>query len=379
MKKPNSLVLVPSVSVISGLIVYLILSGTLIQGFNPLQDVVNASGNSSFSYVTSQVYYETSEVSFNMEDMYNSTHLYDFSLKEHYGRKEGSVEFETGIYGKSLRWPSGQIALEGLEIKDMSFSIEAWIYPTSENTISLVGTAASYPFVQKVSNGSMLFQYSGGAASLYSTKTVELNSWTHVALVSDFASGVAKWYINGVEQGSKTIGTRNWDGKWSIGRMNPNYATNEWRGKIDEVRIYKGRALSQADVQKDMKTSIAYKLLLTGLAPYADVAQLWYPDGEFARLNKLEQYADEEGKAEFNVYAFSGHKPEYTAILKVIHSSVTYSSPAFSLSWGDVYHFSLSNPFNQTVIAILIAGLIVTVPSLAMAAHHYTSKRRKHS
>ena len=376
LKTPSRSILVPSISVISGFIVYLILSGAVIQGFNPFKDVVEASSYGSFSYVTNIIHYETTEVSFNMEDMYNSTYLYDFSLNEHFSRKEGSLEFETGIYGKSLRWPSGQIIVADLDIIDMSFTIETWIYPTSEDFISLAGTEAIYPFIQKASNESMLFQYSGGTAALYSNKTVGLNAWTHVALVYDVVSGVAKWYLNASEQGSKEVGPRVWDGKWSIGRM---WLGNEWKGKIDEFRIYKGDARTQSEVEEDMKTSIAYKLIVTGLNPYSDVAQLWYPDGEFARLHMLQQDADAEGKVEFNVYLFSGHRTSYTGILKVIHSGITYTSPILSLSWGDVYYFSLRKPFSEVQIAVLVAGLIIIVPSTIMVIRRYISKRRKRS
>lgn len=369
-------VLVPSVSVISGFIVYLILSGTVIQNFNPLEDVIEASSYGSFSYVTNILHYETTEVSFNMEDMYNSTHLYDFSLNEHFGRKEGSLEFDTGIYGKSLRWPTGQIIVEDLDIIDMSFTIEAWIYPTTEDPISLAGTGATYPFIRKAGNESMVFQYSGGLAALYSNQTVGLNAWTHVALVYDVVSGVAKWYLNASEQGSKEVGPRVWDGRWFIGRMSLG---NEWKGKIDEFRIYKGDARTQSEVEEDMKTSIAYKLIVTGLTPDSDVAQLWYPDGEFARLHMLQQDADAEGKVEFNVYSFSGRRIPYTGILKVHRSGITYTSPILSLSWGDVYHFSLRKPFSEVQIAVLVAGLIIIVPSTLMVIHRYISRRRKHS
>lgn len=378
LKIPSRSISVPSVSVISGVIVYLILSGTVIQGFNPLKDVVEASSYGSFSYVTSLLLYETTEVSFNMEDTYNSTYLYDFSLNEHFGRKNGSLEFETGIYGKSLRWPTGQIIVEDLDITGMSFTIEAWIYPTSEDVISLVGTEDIYPFIRKEINGSMLFQYSGGVAALYSNQAVVLNAWTHVALVYDVVSGVAKWYLNASEQGSKEVGPRVWDGRWSIGRMGPDYSSNEWKGKIDEFRIYKGNARTQSEVEEDMKTSIAHKLIVTGLTP-SDVAQLWYSDGEFARLHMLQQDSDAEGKAEFNVYSFSGRRTSYTGILKVLHSDITYTSSILNLSWGDVYHFSLREPFSEVQIAVLVAGLIIIVPSTLMVIHRYISRRRKRS
>lgn len=379
LKKPNRFILVPTISFISGLVVYLILSGTIIQGVNPLQDMLEASSQGSFRYVTNVPYYETTEVSFNMEDMYNSTHLQDFSPKGHFGARQGSLEFEAGMYGECLRWPSGCVIVDGLDIVSMSFTIEAWIYPASNDYMCLVGTESVYPFIARVTNGSMLYQFSGGSALLYSSQIVESNIWTHVALVYDVGSGVAKWYVNALEKGSTVIGARGWNDRSFIGRMRIDSTASEWRGRIDEFRIYKGEARTESEVEEDMETSIAYKLTVTGLQPDFDVAQLWYPDGEFARLNMLQQYADMGGKAEFNVYSFSGHQTSYIGVLKVLRSGRTYTSPILSLSYGDVYYFSLSSFLSEMQIAVLAAGLIITVPSILMVIHHYTSKRHKGS
>jgi len=103
-------------------------------------------------------------------------------------------------------------------------------------------------------------------------------------------------------------------------------------------------------------------------------------DGEYARLRMLEQYADSEGKVEFNVYSFSGRQIiPYTGILKVLRSGITYTSPILSLGWGDVYHFSLRKPFSEVQIAVLVAGLIIIVPSTLMVVHRYIGRRRKRS
>ncbi len=206
MKISKNSILVPSISVTTGIIAYLILSGTFFPSFNPLSGIVEAASYGSFKYVTSMFNYETTEVSYNMEDMYNSTHLYDFSEKRHFGGTEGSLEREIGLYGQSLRWPSGQIIGEGLDIVDMSFTLEAWIYPTSNDSIALAGCETIYPFILKAQNGSMQYQYSGGPSVLYSNQPVGLNAWTHVALTYDAISGTAKWYLKGSEQGSGLVG-----------------------------------------------------------------------------------------------------------------------------------------------------------------------------
>lgn len=380
MKILKSFILVPSISIATGIIAYLILSGTFFPNFNALSGIVEATSYGSFSYVTNILNYETSEVSYNMEDLYNSTHLYDFSDKGNFGRKVGSLESEIGLYGRSLGWPGGQVIGEDLDIVDMSFTIEAWIYPTSNDPIALVGCETIYPFILKAQNGSMQYQYSGGLSVVYSNQSVELNAWTHVALVYDASSGVAKWYLNGSEQGSKKIDTiRDWDGKWAIGRVRPDFLTFEWKGNIDEFRIYKDRVLEQSEIQEDLKTSIAHKLTLTGLTANSDVAQLWYPDGEFAEMYKLEEVADEKGQVEFNVYSFSGRTRHYSGIIKVLRSGRTYTSPVLEFSWEDAYHFSVYTYLTETVIAALVSSLIIIVPSTLLIIYRHTRKRHKPS
>jgi hypothetical protein len=368
MKKPTSFVLVPTISIVAGVISYLILSGALIQGFNPLTGIVEATRYGSFEYITNRVNDETSTVSYNMEDMYNSTHLYDFSEPQYSGRIDGSLEPDYGIYGDSLLWESGQIIVEDLDIVDTSFTIEAWIYPTSQNFISLAGAGGvvtPFPFIWKAENGSMQYQYGGGGA-FYSNQTVGLNVWTHVALVYDRFSGVAKWYLNGSEQGFKNVGfNRNWDGLWSIGRMRPDYATFEWKGMIDEFRVYKTKVQTQKEIQNDMKLPVAHKLTLSGLAPNSDIVQLWNRN-EGATIPMLQETADANGQVQLNVHSYSGGLMFYTALLRVVHSGRVYTSSNMDFAWGDVYHFSLSTYFNETLIAALISALIILIPSASL-------------
>ena len=383
MRKSAGLVLVPTASVISGIVVFLVLTGMLVPGFTPLREVIAASSPASFNYVTNLFYYETGELSYNMEDMFDSSHLYDLSGKSHLGLMSPSLQFDAGIYGQALRWPSGQILVEDLGIVGMSFTLQAWVYPSSADPIALAGAGTpsfSYPHITKAQNGSLQYVSTGGAAgSLYSSQPVPLNAWTHVALVYNVTSGTAKWYLNAVEQGSKFMGgDRQWSGKWTIGRIGPDMSTSEWKGKIDEFRMYKGVALPQNKIEEDMKTSIAHKLIVTGLTPDSDVAQLWYPNGEFAQTHMLQQTANAQGQAEFNVYSWSGRTTPYNAIIRVSHAGRTYSSQILKLNWEDVYNFALSTDY-ETLVAGVISGLIIAVPIAIMLITPLIAKRRKAS
>jgi len=384
MKKPVNSVLVPTASIISGIVVFLLLTGVLVPGFTPLREVVAASSPPSFTFVTNLFYYETSELSYNMEDMFNSTHLCDLSGKNHLGLKSPSLQFDTGIYGQALRWPIGQILVEDLGIVGMSFTFEAWIYPSSAAPVALAGVGVPsfpFPYIARAQNGSMQYLSTGGTAgSLYSNQSVPLNAWTHVALVYDVTSGTATWYLNAVVQGSKYMGSdRRWSGTWTIGRIGPDVSTSEWKGKIDEFRVYKGFALPQDKIEEDMRTSIGHKLIVTGLTPGSDVAQLWYPDGEFARTHMLQENANAQGQAEINVYSWSGRITPYNAIIRVSHAGRTYSSQVLRLNWEDVYNFTLNTGYNEALVAGAISGLIIVAPIAIMLINRIMAKRRKTS
>jgi hypothetical protein len=376
MKKPTSSVLVPTISIIAGVISYLILSGALIQGFNPLTGIVEATRYGSFEYIANRVNDETSILSYNMEDMYNSTHLYDFSEPQYLGRINGSLNPDIGVYGGSLSWENGQIVVEDLDIVDTSYTIEAWIYPTSQNFVSLAGVETVFPFIGKAANGSMLYQY-GGGANFYSNQKVELNVWTHVALVYDGFSGVAKWYLNGSEQGSKIVGfNRNWDGLWSIGSRGPNYPFYNWEGMIDEFRVYKNKFQTQEAIQNDMKFPIANKLTLTGLKPNSDIVQLLNQE-KYAPVQFLQETADASGRVRFNVYSFSNASKFYKATLRVVHSGRVYALSNMDFIWGDIYNFSSPTYFNETVIAALISALIIIVPPASLIIYRRLRNRHK--
>jgi hypothetical protein len=123
-----------------------------------------------------------------------------------------------------------------------------------------------------------------------------------------------------------------------------------------------------------MKTSIAHKLVMTGLTPTSDVVELWYPNGEFALTHRLQKTADEKRQVEFNVYQFSDRVPYYNGMLKVVRAGRTYTSPILEFEWEDVYHFSLLKNFSETLIAALVSVLIIIIPTALLLIY-----RRMHS
>jgi len=161
---------------------------------------------------------------------------------------------------------------------------------------------------------------------------------------------------------------------WSIGGMRPNYATYEWKGKIDEFRMYIGEARTQKKIQQDMNTPIIHKLTVTGLTPNSDVARLWYTSSN--PYGERVQTADSDGIVKFNVYSFSNGERFYSGVLKVSRGGRTYTSPNLEFEWEDVYSFEVYSNYTEAQIALFIAALTIIVPPALLVIYRYIRKHR---
>jgi len=141
------------------------------------------------------------------------------------------------------------------------FTLEAWVYPTTLTgwwysvsggdipTCISHGTATSntdYWSFGPISNGTVKFYYYNGSSihDMYSTETVQLNSWNHIAFIKN-SSGV-KIFVNGVGTGYIAVqGTpqSNASNLFNIGAVNSYYIN----GNVSDVRIVKGTAVYTAD------------------------------------------------------------------------------------------------------------------------------------
>ena len=94
----------------------------------------------------------------------------------------------------------------------------------------------------------------GSELSVSGTASISLNTWTHLAGTYDGA--MLRLFVNGSQ-----VGTRATTGSIGVStnplRIGGNAIWGEYfSGRIDEVRIY-NRALTQAEIQTDMNTSIS--------------------------------------------------------------------------------------------------------------------------
>jgi len=124
----------------------------------------------------------------------------------------------------------------------------AWVYPsTGAATFAQLfvdlGAEAIY-YVNTGANARKML-YDG---SFYSTTLLTLDTWQHVAFVVN--AGAWTWYINGAAAGTGTgVLTRGYD---SIGS-----SADGFTGRLDEMWLFVGRALSAGDITELMNQTDA--------------------------------------------------------------------------------------------------------------------------
>jgi hypothetical protein len=148
-------------------------------------------------------------------------------------------------------------------------TLSAWIRPTANlgGWRTIVQREAEAYFLT-ASNGTAGRPAGGGtfgSSTPYasSTTATPVNAWSHVAVTYDGAT--IRLYINGTQVATRAAGgaIQTVSNPLSIGGNQP-YG-EYFQGLIDEVRVY-GRALTQAEIQTDMNSSVGGAGALGGLA-----------------------------------------------------------------------------------------------------------------
>lgn len=186
----------------------------------------------------------------------------DASGKANHGVIKEATRIATGRYGKALKFDgvNDWVAVNDSASLDLSsgLTLEAWLYPLSIKS----GTA----LLKEQPGGAVYNLYASEDADLpissindgsyrviSGTKQLPINQWSH--LVSTYDGQNQRLYVNGV-----LVSSRAQTGliKTSTGllRIGGNSIWGEYfQGYIDEVKIY-NRALTSAEIQKDLTTSI---------------------------------------------------------------------------------------------------------------------------
>lgn len=126
------------------------------------------------------------------------------------------------------------------------FTIEAWFNSASIASAQSIygGQVSGYTETPEIYiQTSRLFFSRSSANPIQGTTTLLSNTWYHVALVRN--AGVAKMYLNGVQEGSTYTDTNNYIGNVNrplIGGYGPGNGTQPFNGYIDDLRVTKGIA-----------------------------------------------------------------------------------------------------------------------------------------
>ena len=134
-------------------------------------------------------------------------------------------------------------ASSGLRITGSNLTQSAWINPASNVMNGVIATRAGWYFFQRSTN-LMIAAYQFGtvpAGYHYSTGTVPLDGWTHVAIAYD--GNTLRFYINGLESGTiEKTGSISYasltytNAPFRIG-WDATVGARYWNGLLDEVRV----------------------------------------------------------------------------------------------------------------------------------------------
>ncbi len=213
----------------------------------------------------------------------NRTYYYRVIASSSYGSAEGSeVSFtttslptlSTTVPGTALSFNSGSSQYisvpdnASLELTN-NLTFEAWVYPTGSGNMAIIDKGNyNYLFEIRPNSNTGLGLYNAAWGWIYSSGTVPLYKWSHVAVVFQTGTNGVKFYLNGsllseaTASGALTTNT----GTFAIGEQAPgNCNCNFFQGEMDEVSVWNVPRTEQ-QIRDDM-----YKTLTrteTGLVSY---------------------------------------------------------------------------------------------------------------
>ncbi len=179
------------------------------------------------------------------------------------GKLEGKTKFVDSPFGKaaSLNGDGDSIVIprgEAINVGAGDFTVSAWIHPTQARRAGIIAAAARGVqgwYLEMPDNRGMLRLETAGpdnqSNGVISSQNgvIRANAWQHVvAVVKRGSKNESRLYVNGYAVAKGEIGNANLDNLKSglyLGRI-PD--AQQFRGEIDEVRLYK-RALNEAEVQ----------------------------------------------------------------------------------------------------------------------------------
>lgn len=280
------------------------------------------------------------------------------------GTVYSGVSFVAGEVGEAFSFAANQaqyVDIGNVNLPD-TFTIDAWVNPTSTNTgrVIIGNRDSANGFFLRVLGGALLAtKLNASVETTYQTANgvIPDNVWTHVAAVYDASAAIGQrfqLYINGVAIGATPV----LDGGGSVGVSSltckigyANGFANPWDGSIDEVEIF-GHALSDSEVLAIHNSYTAGKCRTSCAAPVSGLVGWWSGDNTAVDLQVAHNGTLENGAA------FANGKVGRAFSFTDANQDVDLGSidlPTNKLSFvGWIYTASI-NGFFQTILSNLDA------------------------
>jgi uncharacterized repeat protein (TIGR01451 family)/PGF-CTERM protein len=189
-------------------------------------------------------------------------------LKDSSGNgNDGTIYGATWVEGKFGQALSFDGVNDYVEVPDSpklsgggnSLTVEAWVKPESVSTHVVIGKyrdISSKDWGINILRNKLHFQYEfkgNNYDSFYGNSNLNTNVWYHVAFVYSYTDKTTILYLNGMNDGMRTLPTDlpDTDTPVQIGRVGGSYGNvNLFKGLIDEIKIY-NRALSAEEIKSN--------------------------------------------------------------------------------------------------------------------------------
>lgn len=213
-----------------------------------------------------------------------------------------TVSSEAAIQGNGALFASA--SSESLDTADNAstsltgnFAVAYWVdfntlaaagaYRATVGKFASTGTLRSYRILHS-SNTTLMQNSSTGANVGTAAWSVALTTGTPYHMVFNYSTaGSSTWYVNGASQGTQTgLLTSIFDNA-SLTELGKNSSPNEYHldGTLDEVSIWKGRTLSQIEIDTLYNSGAGIPCTATAADPEASPAQLYLKNADLYTKN----------------------------------------------------------------------------------------------
>ena len=297
-------------------------------------------------------------LSFDMENKFNESSLYDFSFNDNYGVLYGVEEKDDGVYGKCYYF-DGSVndnvtVADSSELNLTSWTIMFWYKPNSMVEPRGLLTKGNNFWILQYHGETVRVGFQYDSTNIYADSNASFSTsyFTHVTWVFDTELNDIWVYSN------LTLVYYNDDWVW-----NPDlndkcltvgyepYSNSNAFGRIDEVRVF-DYAMSIEEIEGYMNKPIEMVFDVYGFA--GDVVLLSFQNGCI-----WEQQVVSDDFVSFNVFVLDCEG--FDMLITVFHGKDIVETCLLTLYVGDCYELVVAQPFSSVIVMGSVASVIIVV------------------